>query len=141
MVVTVSFSFEGFSAFIKALIHGTHHAATQIACALGFTLGIKKYVGNILSSPVVSIPIKNILKKLSSIKEYSKGVKTRVFMEITLEKQSKSNCLDEGKETFIKLSFLSDGTFSDPNISYFGRFVSDSGQMYYFHINTDKVKK
>ena len=134
------FSFEGFNAFIKALVHGTHHAATQIACALGLTLGIKKYVRNILASPVISIPIKNLLKKLSGVKEYSKGVKTKVPYGNYLGKANKSNCLDEDKETFIKLSLLSDGTFSDPIISYFGRFVADNGQMYYSHIHSQSKK-
>ena len=134
------FSFEGFNAFIKALVHGTHHAATQIACALGLTLGIKKYVRNILASPVISIPIKNPLKKLSGVKEYSKGVKTKVPYGNYLGKAKKSNCLDENKETFIKLSLLSHGTFSDPIISYFGRFAADNGQMYYSHIHSQSKK-
>ena len=38
------------NAILKQLVHGTHHAAEQIACAFGLGLGLDDYVNTALQN-------------------------------------------------------------------------------------------
>lgn len=38
------FAFENMNAFMKPLVHGTHHAKEQIGCALGLCHGLMDFV-------------------------------------------------------------------------------------------------
>jgi len=41
------FAFEGMNAFIKPLVHGTHHAMEQIGCAFGLCFGLSIFTKDV----------------------------------------------------------------------------------------------
>ena len=136
------FAFEGFNKFIKALVHGTHHAAEQIACALGLTLGLRKFVRNVLESPIVNKSVKKVLRKFSGVKIEDRGVKTNVSCGYFLGRQKKIATLSEDIQTFSKIILLNRGLCSeDSSLSFFGRFVNTEGNLFYsrLHAQTKKI--
>ena len=44
------FAFEGMNAFIKPLVHGTHHAMEQIGCVIGLCFGLSNFTKKVLDN-------------------------------------------------------------------------------------------
>jgi len=59
------FAFESLNAFIKSMVHGTHHAMEQIACALGLSYGILGFIQRASMDVVVPKQALILLRKLN----------------------------------------------------------------------------
>ena len=57
-------------AFIKPIVHGTHHAMEQICCANGFCFGLPNFTKQVLV--MANVP-KNIKRLLLHLTGYSKS--------------------------------------------------------------------
>lgn len=65
------FAFESMNAFIKPLVHGTHHAMEQIGCAIGLCFGLSNFTKSILQKSDTCIP-KDSKLLLRSLTGYSR---------------------------------------------------------------------
>lgn len=59
------FAFEHMNAFLKPLVHGTHHAKEQIGCALGLCYGLVDFIKERLKDKTLPKEAKNVLKRLN----------------------------------------------------------------------------
>ena len=99
------FAFESLNAYIKGLVHGTHHAIDQITCALGLYYGLPGYA-----------------KKLSEMRNVPKKAKTLLLSLLSIKKDKKSKIvkIDAG---FLSSRVSGDGTISQDVINSFKSYV------------------
>ena len=129
------YAFEGFNAYLKALVHGTHHAAQQIACSLGLTMRLKPFVQKVVASGNVPKSTETLLCKFSGIKDENKGVKTPISNGgYFLGKPRKA--MDEITENTIKFLATCEGLCNEmPEFQYYGRYTAQDGNLYYSMIH------
>ena len=53
------------NAFMKPLVHGTHHGKEQIGCALGLCYGLMDFVEQSLEDKTLPKEAKTVLKRLN----------------------------------------------------------------------------
>jgi len=61
------FAFESMNAFIKPLVHGTHHAMEQIGCAIGLCFGLSNFMKKFCKIMTFLRPAKRSYKVLPVI--------------------------------------------------------------------------
>lgn len=59
------FAFESLNAFLKSMVHGTHHAMEQIGCALGLSYGTPGFIEKTSAASTVSQEALSLLRKLN----------------------------------------------------------------------------
>ena len=138
------FAFEGFNAVIKSLVHGTHHAAEQIGCALGLSLGLARLVEKIFCDFIFLPPkVKKLLCKFSGTKLKKSNTKTSIDHGAFLGKPKLPTSVDENIFEVIRNITTQKGWAMCPtanSTSFYSRFVSDKGHLFYYLIHKESKK-
>ena len=64
------------NAFMKSLVHGTHHAKEQIGCALGLCYGLMDFVKQSVQDKTFPKEAKTVLKRLNGYPGEKKSCRT-----------------------------------------------------------------
>ena len=138
------FAFEGFNAVIKSLVHGTHHAAEQIGCALGLSLGLARLVEKIFCDFIFLPPkVKKLLCKFSGTKLKKSNTKTSLDHGAFLGKPKLPTSVDENIFEVIRNITTQKGWAMCPtanSTNFYSRFVSDKGHLFYSLIHKESKK-
>ena len=123
------FAFESMNAFIKPLVHGTHHAMEQIGCATGLCFGLANYTKTVLQKSDISRNSKRLLQSLSG---YARSSRTfaRVNGGFLCGKDARS-LVDDNIRTLVRLSVMTNNLPVDYEIEPYRRFESNDGQKFY----------
>ena len=89
------------NAFIKPLVHGTHHAMEQIRCATGLCFGLANYTKTVLQKSDIS---RNSKRLLQSVSGYARSGRTfaRVNGGVLYSKDARS-LVDDNIRTLVRL--------------------------------------
>ena len=89
------------NAFIKPLVHGTHHAMEQIGCATGLCFGLANYTKTVLQKSDIS---RNSKRLLQSVSGYARSGRTfaRVNGGVLYSKDARS-LVDDNIRTLVRL--------------------------------------
>lgn len=123
------FAFESMNAFIKPLVHGTHHAMEQIGCAIGLCFGLANYTKTVLQKTEIS---KNSKRLLQSLSGYARS--SRTFARVNggfLYGKDTRRLVDDNIQTLVRLYVLTNNLPVDYEIEPYRRFESNDGQKYY----------
>ena len=124
------FAFEGMNAFIKPLVHGTHHAMEQIGSAIGLCFGLSTFTKQILLKTAVPKETKRLLRGLTGCSKRSYKTSCKVEGGY-LSGNTKNNVIDANPLTFVRIFVIANRWRNDYHLETFCRFESDSGQKYY----------
>ena len=124
------FAFEGMNAFLKPLVHGTHHAMEQIGCAVGLCFGLSHLTKQILAKTAVPKETKRLLRSLTGCSKriYKTSCKVKGGY---LRGSIKNNVVDVNILTFVRIFVIANKWPKVYQLETFCRFESDSGQKYY----------
>ena len=111
------FAFESMNAFIKPLIHGTHHAMEQIEGAIGLCFGLANYTKTDIS--------KNSKPLLQSLSGYARS--SRSFARVNggcLYGKDTRTLVDDKIRTLVRLNVMTNNLPVDYEIVAYRRFES-----------------
>ena len=123
------FAFESMNAFIKPLVHGTHHAMEQIGCAIGLCFGLANYTKTVLQKTDISKNSKPLLQSLSG---YARS--RRSFARVNggfLYTKDTRTLVDDSIRTLVRLNVMTNNLPVDCEIEAYRRFESNDNQKYY----------
>ena len=123
------FAFESMNAFIKPLVHGTHHAKEQIGCAIGLCFGLANYTKTVLQKSNISRNSKRLLQSLSGYARSSR-IFARVNGGFLCGKDTRS-LVDDNIRTLVRLYVMKNNLPLDYEIVPYLRFESNDGQKFY----------
>ena len=123
------FAFESMNAFIKPLVHGTHHAMEQIGCAIGLCFGLANYTKTVLQKTDISKNSKRLLQSLSGYARSSRSF-ARVNGGFLYGKDTRT-LVDDNIRTLVRLYVMTNNLPVDYEIEAYRRFESIDGQKYY----------
>ena len=125
------FAFEGMNAFIKPLVHGTHHAMEQIGCAFGLCFGLSNFTKQILANTDVSKQDKNLLRSLTCYSKSNYKTSSRVEGGFLCGKLKDNLNIDNNILTLVRVHAISNKWPQDYEIEAYRRFENDEGQKFY----------
>ena len=123
------FAFESMNAFIKPLVHGTHHPMEQIGCAIGLCFGLANYTKTVLQKSDISRNSKRLLQSLSGY-----GRSSRTFARVNggfLCGKDARSLVDDNIQTLVRLHVMTNNLPVDYEIEPCRRFESNDGQKFY----------
>lgn len=132
------FAFESMNAFIKPLIHGTHHAMEQVGAAIGLCYGISDFTQKHLEKSRVPKECKDLLRRLTGCQKSSSNTSINVKGGYLCGQNKKSN-VDNNMKTLLKIYVLKQQLPLDSEIETYRRFESIDGQKFYS--DTIKTRK
>lgn len=124
------FAFEGMNAFIKPLVHGTHHAMEQIGCAIGLCFGLSNFTQQILAQTDVPKDSKCLLRSLTGYSRSSYKTSSKVVGGYLCGKV-KDNVNIENILTLVRVFVITNRWQKDYEVETYRRFESDEGQKFY----------
>ena len=125
------FAFEGMNAFIKPLVHGTHHAMEQIGCAFGLCFGLSNFTKQILANTDVSKQDKNLLRSLTGYSKSNYKRSSRVEGGVLCGKLKDNLNIDNNILTLVRVHVIANRWPQDYEIEAYRRFENDEGQKFY----------
>ena len=124
------FAFEGMNAFIKLLVHGTHHAMEQIGCAFGLCFGLSNSTKQILANTDVSEHDKNLLRSLTRYSRSNYNRSSRVEGGVFCGKLKDNLDIDNSILTLVRVHVIANRWLQDYEIEAYRRFENDEGQKF-----------
>ena len=125
------FAFEGMNAFIKPLVHGTHHAMEQIGGAIGLCFGLSNFTRQILVKTDVSKDTKNLLRSLTGASNSSYKPSSRVEGGYMCGRVKDNVDINNNILTLVRMFVISNRWPNDYGVESYRRFESDEGQKFY----------
>ena len=134
------FAFEGMNAFIKPLVHGTHHAMEQIGCAMGLCFGLPNFTKQVLVRANVPKNVKCLLRRLTGYSKSNCKKFCRIEGGYLCGKVKDNVNIDNNILTLVKVYVIANRWPKDYKIDAYRRFESDEGQkLYSSHVKTWKT--
>ena len=124
------FAFEGMNAFIKPLVHGTHHAMEQIGCAIGLCFGLSNFTKKVLDNANVATDSKRLLRNLTGYSDHHSKTFSRVEGGYLCGKL-KNMDLDNNTRTLVRLYVVVNRWSEDYELESYRRFENHEGQKFY----------
>ena len=87
------FAFEGMNAFIKHLVHGTHHAMEQIGCAIGLCFSLCTFTQDVLANANVPKDSERLIRSLTGYSKSNYKTSSRIPGGYLCRKHSNINIL------------------------------------------------
>ena len=122
------FAFEGMNAFIKPLVHGTHHAMEQIGCAIGLCFGLTNFTKDVLANANVPKDSKRLIRSLTGFSKSNYKTSSRIAGGYLCGKHSN---IDSDILTLVKVHVIINRWPKDYEVEAYRRFESDEGQKFY----------
>lgn len=113
------------NAFIKPLVHGTHHAMEQIGCAIGLCFGLSNFTKDVLANANVS---KRLIRSLTGYSRSNYKTSSRIEGGYLCGKHSN---VDSNILTLVKVHVITNRWLKDYEVEAYRRFESDEGQKFY----------
>lgn len=123
------FAFESMNAFIKPLVHGTHHAMEQIGCAIGLCFGLSNFTKEILQDNDISKDSKMLSRSLTGYFKSSHKVSAKIQGGYLSGKERRN--IDSNIKTLLRVFVMANKLPSDYELEPYRRFESDDGQKFY----------
>ena len=123
------FAFESMNAFIKPLVHGTHHAMEQIGCAIGLCFGLSNFTKEVLQDNGIPKDSKMLLRSLTGCSKSSHKVSAKIQGGYLSGKERRN--IDSNIQTFVRVFVMANKLPTDYELEPFRRFESDDGQKFY----------
>lgn len=117
------------NAFIKPLVHGTHHAMEQIGCAIGLCFGLSNFTKEILQDNDISKDSKMLLRSLTGYFKSSHKVSAKIQGGYLSGKERRN--IDSNIKTLVRVFVMANKLPSDYELEPYRRFESDDGQKFY----------
>ena len=124
------FAFEGMNAFIKPLMHGTHHAIEQIGCAIGLCFGLSNFTKKVFNNANVATDSKRLLRNLTGYSDHHSKTFSRVEGGYLCGKL-KNTDLDNNTRTLVRLYTVVNRWSEDYELESYCRFKNHDGQKFY----------
>ena len=122
------FAFEGMNAFIKPLVHGTHHVMEQIGCAIGLCFGLSNFTKDVLGNANVPKDSKCLMRSLTGYSKSNYKTSSRIAGGYLCRKHSN---IDSKILTLVKVHVITNRWPRDYEVEAYLRFESDEGQKFY----------
>ena len=122
------FAFEGMNAFIKPLVHGTHHAMEQIGCAIGLCCGLSSFTKDVLANANVPKDSKLLIRSLTGYSKSNYKTSSRITEGYLCGKHSN---IDSNILTLVKVHGIINRWPKYYEVEAYRRFESDEGQKSY----------
>lgn len=123
------FAFESMNAFIKPLVHGTHHAMEQIGCAIGLCFGLSNFTKKILQDNGIPKDSKMLLRSLTGYSKSSHKVSAKIQGGYLSGKERRN--IDSNIQTLVRVFVMANKLSTDYELEPYRRFESDDGQKFY----------
>ena len=125
------FAFESMNAFIKPLVHGTHHAMEQIGCAIGLCFGLSNFTKKILQHNDIPRDSKMLLRSLTGYSKSSNKVSAKVHGGY-LSGKERRKLIDNNILTLVRIFVMANKLPAEYELEPYRRFESDDGQKFFF---------
>lgn len=125
------FAFEGMNAFIKPLVHGTHHAMEQIGCAIGLCFGLPSFTKTVLDKGYVATDNKRLLRSLTGYSKQHPKTSCRVEGGYLCGKVKDNSNIDNNTLTLVRLYVVANRLPESYELEPYRRFESHEGQKFY----------
>ena len=119
------FAFEGMNAFIKPLVHGTHHVMQQIGCTIGLCFGLSNFTKDVLTNANIPKHSKCLRRSLTGYSKSNYKTSSRIIAGGYLCGKH-SNIL-----ILVKVHVITNRWPKDYEVEAYHRFESDEGQKFY----------
>ena len=123
------FALESMNAFIKPLVHGTHHAMEQIGCAIGLCFGLSNFTKEVLQDNDIPKDSKMLLRSLTGYSKSSHKVSAKIQGGYLSGKERRN--IDSNIQTLARVFVMANKLPTDYELEPFRRFESDDGQKFY----------
>lgn len=124
------FAFESVNAYLKPLVHGTHHAMEQIGCAIALCYGLPNFTKKMLQKPDILKENKHLLRHLNGIPQSYNKNSSKVDGGYLCGKE-KPTSIDGNMKTLVMLFVAKNKWPSNYELEAYRRFDSDEGQKFY----------
>lgn len=117
------------NAFIKPLVHGTHHVMEQIGCAIGLCFGLSNFTKEILQDIDIPKDSKMLLRSLTGYSKSSHKVSAKIQGGHLSGKERRN--IDSNIQTLVRVFVIANKLPTDYELEPYRRFESDDGQKFY----------